>query len=80
MSMGDRRPRLVRRMAVTPPCATHSEEAPMPQHVKVFFHSQQPYTYVQDTALAQCPSGRLDFPNRYFDPGHAHVLHNKHHE
>ena len=46
----------------------------------VFFHSQQPYTYVQDADLAQYPSGRLDFPNRYFDPGHAHVLYNQYHE
>jgi len=52
----------------------------MPQHVEVFFHSQQPYTYVQDADLAQYPSGRLDFPNRYFDPGHAHVLYNQYHE
>jgi hypothetical protein len=46
----------------------------MQQQVEVFFHSQQPYTYVQEEALAQYPSGRLDFPNRYFDPVHAHGL------
>src|SRR2546425_852176 len=34
--------------AATPPCVPHAEEAPMKQHVDVFFHSQQPYTYVQD--------------------------------
>jgi hypothetical protein len=35
----------------------------MKQQVDVFFHSQQPYTYVRDEDLAQYPSGRLDFPN-----------------
>ena len=35
----------------------------MKQQVDVFFHSQQPYTYVRDADLAQYPSGRLDFPN-----------------
>jgi hypothetical protein len=39
----------------------------MQQQVEVFFHSQQPYTSVQEADLAQYPSGRLDFPNRYFD-------------
>ena len=31
----------------------------MKQHVDVFFHSQQPYTYVQDEDLAQYPSAIL---------------------
>ena len=52
----------------------------MQQQVEVFFHSQQPYTYVQDEDLAQYPSGRLDFPNRYFDPVRAHQLYNQYHE
>ena len=52
----------------------------MKQQVEVFFHSQQPYTYVQDADLAQYPSGRLDFPNRYFDPAQAHALYNQYHE
>jgi hypothetical protein len=46
----------------------------MQQQVEVFFHSQQPYTSVQEADLAQYPSGRLDFPNRYFDPVQAHAL------
>jgi alkanesulfonate monooxygenase SsuD/methylene tetrahydromethanopterin reductase-like flavin-dependent oxidoreductase (luciferase family) len=52
----------------------------MKQQVEVFFHSQQPYTSVQDADLAQYPSGRLDFPNRYFDPAQAHALYNQYHE
>jgi alkanesulfonate monooxygenase SsuD/methylene tetrahydromethanopterin reductase-like flavin-dependent oxidoreductase (luciferase family) len=52
----------------------------MKQQVDVFFHSQQPYTYVRDEDLAQYPSGRLDFPNRYFDPVRAHQLYNQYHE
>ena len=39
----------------------------MKQQVEVFFHSQQPYTSVQEADLAQYPSGRLDFPNRRID-------------
>ena len=52
----------------------------MQQQVEVFFHSQQPYTSVQEADLAQYPSGRLDFPNRYFDPVQAHALYNQYHE
>jgi hypothetical protein len=52
----------------------------MKQQVEVFFHSQQPYTSVQDEDLAQYPSGRLDFPNRYFNPMQAHQLYNQYHE
>jgi hypothetical protein len=52
----------------------------MKQQVEVFFHSQQPYTAVHDEDLAQYPSGRLDFPNRYFDPVQAHALYTQYHE
>ena len=52
----------------------------MQPHVEIFFHSQQPYTAVRDEDLAQYPSGRLDFPNRYFDPARAHTLYNQYHE
>jgi hypothetical protein len=74
-----------RRRAGKWPCrfghlSTRSEEALLKQQVEVFFHSQQPYTYVQDADLAQYPSGRLDFPNRYFDPVQAHALYNQYHE
>ena len=48
--------------------------------VQVFFHSQQPYVHVTEEDLARHDSGRLDFPNTYFDPEKAHDLYNKYHE
>ena len=48
--------------------------------VQVFFHSQQPYSHVTDEDLAQYDSGRLDFPNTFFNPEKAHVLYNQYHE
>ena len=48
--------------------------------VQVFFHSQQPYSHVTDEDLANYDSGRLDFPNTFFDPEKAHVLYNQYHE
>ena len=48
--------------------------------VQVFFHTQQPYIHVSGEDLEKYPSGRLDFPNTYFDPGKAHVLYNQYHE
>lgn len=52
----------------------------MKDKVEVFFHSQQPYSHVSDEDLAGYPSGRLDFPNTYFDPEKAHSLYNQYHE
>ena len=52
----------------------------MKDKVEVFFHSQQPYTHVTDESLARYKSGRLDFPNTYFDPEKAHCLYNQYHE
>lgn len=48
--------------------------------VRVFFHSQQPYSHVTEEDLSKYPSGRLDFPNTYFDPEKAHTLYNQYHE
>ncbi len=48
--------------------------------VQVFFHSQQPYSYVTDEDLAGYKSGRIDFPNTFFDPEKAHGLYNQYHE
>jgi len=52
----------------------------MKDTVEVFFHSQQPYTQLNEEDIAQYNSGRLDFPNTYFDPEKAHHLYNQYHE
>ncbi len=52
----------------------------MKEQIEVFWFSEQPYGYVTDEDLAKYPSGRLDFPNTYFDPQRAHVLYNQYHE
>ena len=52
----------------------------MKDKVEVFFHSQQPYTYLDEDDIGQYNSGRLDFPNTYFDPEKAHQLYNQYHE
>ena len=48
--------------------------------VEVFFYSQQPFNHVTDDDLAKYDSGRLLFPNTYFDPPKAQVLYNRYHE
>ena len=52
----------------------------MKDRVEVFFHSQQPYSHVTEEDLANYNSGRLDFPNTFFDPEKAHTLYNQYHE
>jgi len=52
----------------------------MKDQVEVYFHSQQPYTHVTYEQLAQYDSGRLAFPNTYFEAEKAHVLYNQYHE
>lgn len=52
----------------------------MKERVEVFWFSEQPYGYVTDADLAKHPSGRLEFPNTYFDPHKAHVLYNQYHD
>src|SRR6266571_1855261 len=65
----------------------HRKEAFMVQQllrpkdrVEVFWFSEQPYGHVTDADLEQYDSGRLGFPNTYFDPEKAHVLYNQYHE
>ncbi len=48
--------------------------------VDVFWFSEQPYGHVTDGDLEKYDSGRLGFPNTYFDPEKAHVLYNEYHE
>ena len=52
----------------------------MNDHVEVFFHSQQPYVHVKEEDLEKYDSGRLSFPNTFFDPEKAHALYNQYHE
>ncbi len=51
----------------------------MKDKIDVYFHTQQPYTHVEDEDLEKYES-RIMFPNTYFDPQKAHVLYNQYHE
>jgi alkanesulfonate monooxygenase SsuD/methylene tetrahydromethanopterin reductase-like flavin-dependent oxidoreductase (luciferase family) len=55
-------------------------EMAMKDRVEVFWFSEQPYGHVTDEDLSQYDSGRLGFPNTYFDPHKAHVLYNQYHD
>ena len=46
---------------------------------EVFWFSEQPYAYVTDEDLEKYESGRLHFPNTYFDPEKAHALYANYH-
>ena len=48
--------------------------------IEVYWFSEQPNGYVTDADLEKYDSGRLGFPNTYFDPEKAHVLYNQYHE
>ena len=48
--------------------------------VEFYWFSEQPQGYVNDSQLEQFDSGRLGFPNRFFDPDKAHVLYNEYHD
>jgi len=52
----------------------------MVDQVEVFYHSQQPYVHVKEEDIIRYDSGRLGFPNTFFDPEKAHVLYNQYHE
>ena len=52
----------------------------MKDTVEVFWFSEQPYAHITDSDLEQYESGRLGFPNTFFDPEKAHVLYNQYHE
>ena len=58
-----------------------SERLPRPvDRVEAYWFSEQPYRYVGDEDLEKHDSGRLGFPNTYFDPHKAHTLYNEYHE
>ena len=40
----------------------------MKDTIEVFWFSEQPYAHVTDADLEQYDSGRLGFPNTFFDP------------
>ncbi len=52
----------------------------MQDTIEVFWFSEQPYGHVSDEDLEPYESGRLGFPNAFFDPHKAHVLYNQYHE
>ena len=52
----------------------------MKDTVEVFWFSEQAYGHVSDSDLEQYDSGRLGFPNSFFNPEKAHVLYNQYHE
>ena len=41
--------------------------------VEVYWFSEQPQGYIGDAQLEQFDSGRLGFPNTFFDPDKAHL-------
>ena len=52
----------------------------MQDKLEVYWFSEQPYSHIRDEDLAQYDSGRLGFPNTYFDPQKAHLLYNEYHD
>ena len=48
--------------------------------VEVYWFSEQAYAHVSDQDVEKYDSGRLGFPNTYFDPHKAHILYNQYHE
>ena len=52
----------------------------MKEQIEVFWFSEQAYSHVTDEDLEKYDSGRLGFPNTYFDSEKAHVLYNQYHE
>ena len=48
--------------------------------VEIYYFTEQAYGHVTDQDLEQYESGRLGFPNTYFDPEKAHILYNEYHE
>ena len=48
--------------------------------VEVSWFSEQAYGHITDEHLAQYDSGRLGFPNTFFDAHKAHLLYNEYHD
>ena len=44
------------------------------EHAEIYWFSEQPYGHVTEDDLKKYDSGRLGFPNSYFDPEKASVL------
>ena len=47
------------------------------EHTEIYWFSEQPYGHVKSEDLEQYDSGRLGFPNTFFDPEKASVLYNQ---
>ena len=50
------------------------------EHAEIYWFSEQPYGHVGEEDLEKYDSGRLGFPNTYFDPAKASILYNQYHE
>ena len=48
--------------------------------LEVYWFSQHAYGHITEKDVETYDSGRLGFPNTYFDPEKAHVLYNQYHE
>ncbi len=44
------------------------------EHPEIYWFSEQPYGHVDEEDLKKYDSGRLGFPNSYFDPAKASIL------
>ena len=52
----------------------------MKDTIDVFWFSEQPYDHITVEDIEHYESGRLGFPNTFFDPIKAHELYNQYHE
>ena len=52
----------------------------MKDTIEVFWFSEQPYGHITVEDIERYESGRLGFPNTFFDPIKAHELYNQYHE
>ena len=52
----------------------------MKDTIEVFWFSEQPYGHITVEDIEGYESGRLGFPNTFFDPIKAHELYNQYHE
>ena len=52
----------------------------MKETTDVYWFSEQPYGHIREEDVAPYESGRIGFPNSYFDGRKAHELYNQYHE
>ena len=62
------------------PRLAQKQELMMKDTIEVFWFSEQPYGHITVEDIEGYDSGRLGFPNTFFDPIKAHELYNQYHE